>query len=258
MHGRNAYDYGARFYDPLLPTWDRMDPLCEKYYHISPYAYCANDPVNFIDVNGLYPEFLMSLNKTPFYRADYYTLNAPASHLLSLITGVPETFIMNARIMERGFGRLYPWYSNDDGGAITLGHSAEKISMTFTPNYFEDDRTKYNGNVFGQDFYAWMDLLSHEVTHINHIMDSGGMLSYVLGFGIDYLKYGHDDTPREKEANVNQRVFNDFSRFTNKNHGKRALERLFKSDLSDNQKISTINRWWNEYKEDEDENEDDF
>ena len=52
MHGRNAYDYGARFYDPLLPTWDRMDPLCEKYYHVSPYAYCANDPVNRIDVDG--------------------------------------------------------------------------------------------------------------------------------------------------------------------------------------------------------------
>ena len=52
MHGRNAYDYGARLYDPLLPTWDRMDPLCEKYYHISPYAYCANDPVNRIDLNG--------------------------------------------------------------------------------------------------------------------------------------------------------------------------------------------------------------
>ena len=52
MHGRHAYDYGARFYDPLLPTWDRMDPLCEKYYHVSPYAYCANDPVNRIDVDG--------------------------------------------------------------------------------------------------------------------------------------------------------------------------------------------------------------
>ena len=53
MHGRNAYDYGARLYDPLLPTWDRMDPLCEKYYHISPYAYCANDPVNKTDLDGL-------------------------------------------------------------------------------------------------------------------------------------------------------------------------------------------------------------
>ena len=55
MHGRNAYDYGARFYDPLLPTWDRMDPLCEKYYHVSPYAYCLNNPVRFYDKDGCAP-----------------------------------------------------------------------------------------------------------------------------------------------------------------------------------------------------------
>ena len=55
MHGRNAYDYGARFYDPLLPTWDRMDPLCEKYYHVSPYAYCLDNPVKFLDRDGFDP-----------------------------------------------------------------------------------------------------------------------------------------------------------------------------------------------------------
>ena len=29
-----------------------MDPLCEKYYYVSPYAYCAGDPVNAIDPDG--------------------------------------------------------------------------------------------------------------------------------------------------------------------------------------------------------------
>ena len=29
-----------------------MDPLAEKYYHLSPYAYCAGDPVNFVDPDG--------------------------------------------------------------------------------------------------------------------------------------------------------------------------------------------------------------
>ena len=42
MHGLNTYDYGARQYNPVLPVWDRVDPLAEKYYSISPYAYCAN------------------------------------------------------------------------------------------------------------------------------------------------------------------------------------------------------------------------
>ena len=52
MHGLNTYDYGARQYNSLLGRWDRIDPLCEKYYSVSPYAYCANNPVSFVDVNG--------------------------------------------------------------------------------------------------------------------------------------------------------------------------------------------------------------
>ena len=52
MHGLNTYDYGARQHDPILARWDRIDPLCEKYYDISPYAYCANNPVMYIDPDG--------------------------------------------------------------------------------------------------------------------------------------------------------------------------------------------------------------
>ncbi len=52
-HGLNTHDYGARQYNTALPRWDRIDPLCEKYYHISPYAYCFNNPVNAIDPDGM-------------------------------------------------------------------------------------------------------------------------------------------------------------------------------------------------------------
>jgi RHS repeat-associated protein len=52
MHGLDTYDYGARQHDPILARWDRIDPLCEKYYNISPYAYCANNPVRFVDPDG--------------------------------------------------------------------------------------------------------------------------------------------------------------------------------------------------------------
>ena len=52
MHGLNTYDYGARQHDPILARWDRIDPLCEKYYNVSPYAYCHNTPMNKIDVDG--------------------------------------------------------------------------------------------------------------------------------------------------------------------------------------------------------------
>ena len=52
MHGLNTYDYGARQHDPILARWDRIDPLCEKYYNVSPYAYCLNNPVKHIDPDG--------------------------------------------------------------------------------------------------------------------------------------------------------------------------------------------------------------
>ena len=52
MHGLNTYDYGVRQYDPILARWDRVDPLAEKYYGISPYAYCANNPVKYVDPDG--------------------------------------------------------------------------------------------------------------------------------------------------------------------------------------------------------------
>ena len=46
-------DFGARLYSPPLRRWLTPDPLGEKYYDISPYAYCAGDPVNAIDDGGL-------------------------------------------------------------------------------------------------------------------------------------------------------------------------------------------------------------
>ena len=52
MHGLNTYDYGARQHDPILGRWDRIDPLCEKYYNVSPYAYCSNRPTKNIDPDG--------------------------------------------------------------------------------------------------------------------------------------------------------------------------------------------------------------
>ena len=55
MHGLNTYDYGARQHDPILARWDRIDPLCEKYYNVSPYAYCANIPIKYVDPDGKMP-----------------------------------------------------------------------------------------------------------------------------------------------------------------------------------------------------------
>ena len=48
-------DFGARMYDADLARWTTPDPLAYQYPGISPYVYCAGDPVNFVDPEGLTP-----------------------------------------------------------------------------------------------------------------------------------------------------------------------------------------------------------
>ena len=56
MHGLDWYDYGARHYDAVLGRWMCVDPLANRYPNISPYTYCANNPMFYIDPTGMYIE----------------------------------------------------------------------------------------------------------------------------------------------------------------------------------------------------------
>ena len=42
-------------YDAVLGRWHAVDPMSEKYYGVSPYLYCANNPILLVDPNGMWP-----------------------------------------------------------------------------------------------------------------------------------------------------------------------------------------------------------
>ena len=46
------YYYGARYLNPTSGVWLSVDPLFEKYVGMSPYNYCAGNPVKLVDVDG--------------------------------------------------------------------------------------------------------------------------------------------------------------------------------------------------------------
>lgn len=46
------YYYGARYLDPTGAMWLSVDPMWEKYAGMSPYNYCAGNPVKFVDPDG--------------------------------------------------------------------------------------------------------------------------------------------------------------------------------------------------------------
>jgi len=56
--------FGSRYYSSDLSVWLSVDPMASKYPSLSPYTYCANNPVKVVDPDG--EEIVIFVNKTKY------------------------------------------------------------------------------------------------------------------------------------------------------------------------------------------------
>ena len=129
MHGIDWYDYGARHMSPDAGRFTTMDPLAEKYYNISPYAYCANNPVRFIDKDGR--KIVMSTNNSQDFNNQYqnavrYLKEHECSDIIEYLENV-ETEIVIKEIGSEGQN-----YTNRRLGTNEIGWKAKEGLLTDT------------------------------------------------------------------------------------------------------------------------------
>ncbi|MBQ7490493.1 MAG: hypothetical protein IJT51_08280 [Bacteroidales bacterium] len=63
----------ARYYNSSLSIWISIDPLSDKYPNLSPYTYCAGNPVRLVDPDGeAWEPIIDENNKTITISAKYY------------------------------------------------------------------------------------------------------------------------------------------------------------------------------------------
>lgn len=63
--GLEEYDFGARMQDPQLGIWHNLDPLSDESRRWSPYTYGVDNPIRFIDPDGMSASFVGADGLTP-------------------------------------------------------------------------------------------------------------------------------------------------------------------------------------------------
>ena len=115
------------------------------------------------------------------------------------------------RGISKDAGRVFmPWYSSKKGGgAITLG-SARWGSITYTENFFSENKDIYSQAAYADRTSVWLGMSAHEVGHLEHARRYGSLIVYLIAFIAQYMRYGHDAAPLEIEAERGRQTYHRF------------------------------------------------
>ena len=207
-------DFGARFYDPGICRWTSIDPMAEKFIYISPYSFCHNNPINYVDPTGCADYFdnngqlifrdlvddgrilVTSLDvvNAALQEADDGLLGQASFDILSAGSMSFSSAVREGTMSENAALNVYEHY-NSTGLPLSIDNAIE-YDMCFTaPGDKAQIKINNEKNLRGEHYfdnsYNIVNAFTHEQKHL-----------------FDYKQYGRSVFARSNEPVVELRAIN--------------------------------------------------
>jgi RHS repeat-associated protein len=161
--GLDWLDYGARMYMPEIGRFSKQDRYSFKYYDLSPYSYGANNPINFVDINGDSLQYVGSLQQVAFLLLQ--SAESCGCKVSSKVKGTDENG--NVTLNVTGFESVDDDFSLQQSDLKTIIESEHVYTEKFveTKKGFADD-VELNGG-------AMYDPKTRTTSYADHWMRGG-------------------------------------------------------------------------------------
>jgi len=165
------YDFDARTFDPVLMRFWSPDPMAAKYFSISPFAYCANNPVRYIDPTGM--------DITIRYITGYDLWRNPIRNGSWTFTGTNQDKAPSNQLVQ-DFLTAYN-YNVGNGGGESMYMLANSRDMTVTLTDAAGSDNNHNAS-----FIRWDSRIASK-TKEGYVESPATSLEHEMAHALDYL-----------------------------------------------------------------------
>ena len=156
--------FGARYYNSDLSLWLSVDPMSDKYPSLSPYNYCAWNPMKIVDPDGM---------DTIYYNLDKVKIKTIACDdnvtMLALTTGKTVDYQKSVDVRNINLSRMDALYSYSDANDIENAYYVNYNGTESETFYGDNQSCEIKGGPYMYDVH----------THCKNLFKDGK----IVGFG---------------------------------------------------------------------------